>query len=180
MSKELVKKRTAKTIKEKIQINWNKEIKNRIKFGISEELIWRHLNVSYCSIKFVRDFRDLFQTYLGFKNVNLPRGSVDFIKRQNHKNAVKKYTEYVFKQIKDAGGVLQLSKVCGFIYVIIEQDLQYKDLKMEIFYREKNASKSKKYPEKVLNLFKNNSTCRAVAFTYNIPICREVLIEKIN
>jgi hypothetical protein len=177
MSKEL-KKITSKTIKENIRINWNKEIKNRIKFGIPKELIWVHLNIRYCSIMFLRDFKDLFYHYLAFKNLKLIPGTVDFIKRENHKIAVKKYTEYVFKQIKDAGGALQLSKVCGFVHVIVEHNVQYKGLMIEIYYREKNASQSKKYPEKVLNLFKNNSTCRAVAFTYNVPICRKVLIEK--
>lgn len=160
-----------------IERNWKKEVQKRIDFGISNENIWRYSNTTYASIMFLRDFDSLYNSYLAMQSIPYKPHHIDYEKKKLHIDSVKKYTKYVFKQLEDSDGVLQLSKVCGFVKIIVEKNIEYKGCKIEIFHRIKNANKSNIYPKKVIDLFKNNSTCRAVAYKYIVPIERKVIVE---
>lgn len=161
---------------------WKEEIKRRIDFGISEEVFSFGFtsNVKYCSIKFLRDFETIFHSYNVIKDIKFHpiTHKRDFERRILFIDTVNKYKRYTFNQIKNAGGALQLSKVCPFVHIIEQQNIEYKGCKIEIYHRKKDAINSKEYPDKVLDVFKNDSFCRAVAFIYKEPLKRTVFFEK--
>jgi hypothetical protein len=102
----------------------------------------------------------------------------DYELRKLSMDSISKYKRYTFSQIRDAGGALQLSRACPFIHIIEKEGIEYRGCKIAIFHRTKNAAQSKGFPAKVLEVFKNDSVCRAVAYIYKNPITRFVMFEK--
>lgn len=153
---------------------WKNEVKKRQEFGIAKEIFFNSIGKSYfCAIKFQRDFDSLVHYYNFCKKNKKPSNN-----DSNVIDAYKKYVAYTFKQISEAGGTLQLSKTCGFVYSIIRNNIEYKDIKIVIFHRVKDAINSKNYPEKVRALFDQDRKCMGVAFLCNVALTRTVLIEK--
>lgn len=152
---------------------WNTEIEKRKEFGISDEIFISHFNsrVKYCGIKFSRDFESLYFSATA-------KGNEKSELKQKCINAVCQYIKYTFTQIKDAGGALQMSKTCPFVQIILKEHIQYKNCGVHVFYRTKGAVDSAIYPLKVNEVFKSDSHCRAVVYSYVNPTVRNVLIEK--
>ncbi len=152
---------------------WHTEIEKRKDFGISDEIFISQFNsrVPYCGIKFSRDFENLFFSATA-------KGNEKSETKQKCISAVCQYIKYTFTQIKDAGGALQMSKTCPFVQIILKENIQYKSCGLHVFYRIKGAVDSSIYPVKVNEVFKSDSNCRAVVYSYVSPIVRNVLIEK--
>lgn len=152
---------------------WHTEIVKRKDFGISDEIFISHFNsrVKYCAIKFSRDFESLYFS-------STVKGNDKSELKQKCINAVCQYIKYTFNQIKEAGGALQMSKTCPFVQIILKEKIQYKNCRVHVFYRIKGAVNSSIYPEKVNEVFKKDSDCRAVVYSFVEPIIRNVLIEK--
>jgi hypothetical protein len=178
--KEIIK--TYKIKESQLKKMWHQEIQRRVDFGISDEIFWQTQNcvVRYCSIKFSRDFDSLYNSYLVRKGIrfNPTTNFRDYEQRRLAIDSVNKYKTYTFSQIKDAGGALQLSLVCPFVHIIVDKEIEYKGCKIEVFYRTKNAAQSSEFPLKVLEVFKNDSRCKAVAYVYRKPTIKFVMFEK--
>lgn len=158
---------------------WNQEIQKRKNFGISDEFFINNgfIKLYYCSLKYFRDFALLYSMYVSYKN---PKHYGNLEARKLLMDSFIKYKSYTFNQLKEAGGALQLSKVCEFVNVIEQYELKYKSSQIIIFHRIKNAAKSNSYPEKVREVFQNDNKCRAVAFLYKETLTRQVMVEKLK
>lgn len=171
-----------KKLKEKANW-WKLEIKKRKDFGISGEpfhLAFGRFPIPFYSIRHKGDFESLAFKFREYKmNVGTTANARNNRKRLKHFiDEFKKYKEYTFKQLEDAGGALKLSEACEFVHIVIKEKLEYKDKKIEIYYREKDAINSDKYPIKVKEVFKENRHCMAVAFMFNEAPTRNVIFEK--
>ncbi len=151
---------------------WEQEMQKRKEFGISEEFFYKtqFANLRYFQIKFFKDFESLY--YLSVS------GHYDKDRNRLLKESVRKYKSYTFSQLKNAGGALQLSLTCPFVYTIVNENFEYNGCKIDIFHRTKNASESNMFPKKVLDIFKKDNKCKAVAFLFKSSLTRCVIIEK--
>jgi hypothetical protein len=159
----------------KVKDPWEEEVKQRIKFGIpSDEMrSFAGVNIPICSLKIVQDYNRIYDVSHTERN----RWDKKWITL--FKKADKKYTEYTFKQLEKANGALELSKTCQYVYPLSKNNVEYEHKSVMIYYRHKNAvQKTDFYPEKVIEVFKKNSRCRAVVFLYLKPLTRKVIVEK--
>jgi len=161
---------------------WKKEVEKRKKFGISSETFYGGYGNNYirfCSLSFKRDFQTLYSCYVSRKDIKKHsfnthiKNNIDLFV-----DTFLKYKDYTFQQLEEANGALQLSKVCGLVHILEEHKIEYKDKKIEIFYRLKDAATLSCYPEKVKIIFQTDRYCRAVAFLYKEPNHRIVFLEK--
>lgn len=146
---------------------WRAEVKKRKDFGISEELFFTgHHRAPFYKLRYYGEFEMLFHAYIHKKqNTHIAK-------------AVQKFKQYTFNQIKEAGGALQLSKVCHFAHIISKENLSLRGVKIRIFHRIKNAGQSPLYPNKVKELFQSDKKCRGIAYLYVVPEVRIVMTEK--
>lgn len=164
----------------KVKTEWELEIEKRIAFGIPNDEIrtFSGQRLPICSLTYKQDFLDIF-TRSRRKLRKAYLGDADAQAIQNlYKKAAAKYTEYTFQQLEQAGGALELSKTCPYAHAICKNEVEFNDKYMMILYRCKDAVKSPDYPKKVIEVFKNNSKCRAVLYLFYKPLERKVLIEK--
>jgi len=171
-----------KKLKEKANW-WKLEVKKRKDFGISSEpfyLAFGRFPIPFYSIRHKADFESLAFKFREYKmNIGTTANARNNRKRLKHFiDEFKKYKEYTFKQLEDAGGALKLSETCEFVHIIIKEKLEYKGKKIEIYYREKDAVNSNKYPIKVKEVFVKNRHSMAVAFLFNEAPTRSVIFGK--
>jgi hypothetical protein len=160
--------------KQQEKVSWEKEIQNRLDFGISNDFFWKtaYTNLSFSNINYYKDFETLYL----LANADY---TFDKARKKALNDSVKKYKLYTFSQLKNSGCALQLSLVCNFVYIIEKYDMSNNNCKIKIYHRIKNASSSNVYPEKVKEIFKKDTKCRAVAYLYKESFTRCVFIEKL-
>lgn len=155
--------------------HWKLEVQKRKNFGISTTnflLPFRKISIPLSSLKTKADFEALeFKANL-YKQPHYKNN--DFYKHYHEQYL--KYKHYTFKQLKDFEGVLKLSDTCSFIHIIIKNDIDFNEHKLMIYHRSKQNGDF--YPEKVKNVFKNNSRCMAVSYLYKKSYVRQTLLEK--
>jgi hypothetical protein len=167
--KQKQKQKKQSTIKETC---WNKEIRNRKKFGISTDLFdYGFTCTSMCCLEYRKDFDMLFSAYYTYKSYNTEYKLIH--------DSFSKYKKYTFKQLKEAGGILSLSKLCPMVYNIFGESINYRNTGIKIYHKHKIYLGTKFYPDGVNKFFKQNSRCKAVAILYTIPLTRHVLFEKL-
>lgn len=167
-----------------LEKEYNDENDKRLSFGICSAIFYPAYGETkpMFQIRNKQDFELLYENSKKNFNPNVKRNEEELekIKYYNDcKHSVLKYTEYVIKQVSDAGGVLPLSKTCDFVHVMFENKLGFDDRFIHIFYRQKNAiNLTKEYPPSVIETFKNNGRCKAVVYCYFLGETRNVIFEK--
>lgn len=175
-AKELAKIRKKATKLKKIS-DWDIEVNKRIEFGIPISQMPSSIGMAPAAMF---KYKDDFETLWRHGSQRIRKGdSKEFADRiKLYRKCISLYTRYTFKQLEDCDGALQVSKTCPMAYFITNNDYEYNGKRMAIYHRIKNAVAEGDYPEKVLQLFKNDSKCRAVFYLYHNALQRFVLIEK--
>ena len=162
---------------------YNDENKKRLDFGISTMMF--HPSWGDAKPMFEIRNKQYFEEIYNHSLVKIKEGSKNKydIEINNFilvcRETVKKYIGYVFQQLSDAGGTLKLSKTCEFVQVMLKFGLGFENKRADIFYREKGAiNLTHIYAKSVIDIFKKDSKCRAVVYSYLNTETRQVIFEK--